>query len=95
MGRLSILCLAALCLAAALAQETTLTYIIEHELDQSDQYVELELSVQAEGRSMKSAISDAARVIAGIQRIAKHYCLSSGRAKGDCEEAVQASEYEV
>jgi hypothetical protein len=69
-------------------QETTLTYIIEHELDQSDQFVELELSVQAEGRSLQKAIADAARVIAAIERIAKQYCLESGRAKADCETAV-------
>ena len=39
MANLSIPCLLLLLFAAILAQETTLTYIIEHELDQSDQYV--------------------------------------------------------
>ena len=95
MGKLSILSVMLLCAAVVLAQETTLTYIVEHELDQSDQFVELELSVQTEGRSLQKAVANAGRVIAAIKRIAKQYCLESGRAKADCESAVEASKYEV
>ena len=43
-----------------------LTYIIEHEIDQSDHFVQLELSVNTVGKSLKATIADAARVIAKI-----------------------------
>lgn len=57
--------------------------------------MELELSVQSEGRSLRKAISDAAGTIANVQRIVQKYCLESGRAKGDCEGAVEVGRYEV
>lgn len=88
MGKLSILAVVLLIVGMVWGQETTLTYIIEHEIDQSDQYVELELTVQTEGRSMQKAIADAARVIAAINRITQKYCLESGRPKPECQEAV-------
>ena len=93
MANLSIPCLVVLLIVAVMAQDTTLTYIVEHELDQSDQFVELTLTVQTEGRSMRKAIDDAARVIAAIERISKKYCLEGGRSAADCEEAVEASKY--
>lgn len=41
MMKLNILLLLALTLSTLHAEDTVLTYIIEHEIDQSDQYVEL------------------------------------------------------
>jgi hypothetical protein len=55
--------------------------------------VQLDLSVQAEGRSLQKAIADAARVISAIETIAKRYCLEAGLPKKECEEAVEASQY--
>jgi hypothetical protein len=95
MANLSIPCLILLVVVAVMTQETTLTYIVEHELDQSDQFVELTLTVQTEGRSMRKTVDDAARVIAAIQRISKKYCLEGGRSGAECAEAVEASKYEV
>jgi hypothetical protein len=96
--RLSILLLA-LVLAAMVfgtnAEDTVLTYIIEHEIDQSDQFVELELTVQTEGKSLKAAIANAQRVIKNIEEISKGYCLESGKSKKDCEDIVEATKYEV
>jgi hypothetical protein len=57
--------------------------------------VQLDLSVQAEGRSLQKAIADAARVISAIETIAKRYCLEAGLPKKECEKAVEASQYEV
>lgn len=56
-------------------EQTVLTYIIEHEIDQSDHFVQLELAVNTVGKSLKIAIQDAARVIHKIETISKAYCI--------------------
>ena len=72
-----------------------LTYIIEHEIDQSDHFVQLELAVNTVGKSLKTAIEDAARVINKIEKISQAYCIESTKNKKECEDIVEATKYQV
>jgi hypothetical protein len=63
-GSIFTLILALLLLVPSLSADTTiLSYVIEHEIDQADNYVELTLSVQSEGKSLTNAIKSAETVL--------------------------------
>lgn len=80
------------------SQATILTYIVEREIDQEDQYVELTLKVQADGRSLAENIQSAASVIERIKNVVTSDCEMAAPKKSQakkCKELIEVSNYEV
>lgn len=66
----------------ARCKELTLSYIVEHELDQADNYVEASLILTVEGPSLSACIYSAKEIIKEIKEISRDYCLSHAKTKG-------------
>lgn len=77
-------------------KELALSYIVEHELDQADNYVEVSLTLTVEGPSLNACIYSAKEIIKDIKDISKEYCLSNAKTKDekeDCGDIVDISKY--
>jgi hypothetical protein len=59
--RLCLLCLLAMVVLANVP--TRMVYFVEHEDEQEEDYIEIIVSVEAESRSLVSAISSAAKTV--------------------------------
>jgi len=83
-------------LLCAHAQELTLTYITQHELDQADNYVQVSLTLALEGKSLRESIGQAREIIGEIRKVAVSYCHKHAvdrEAKQACAESVEVSEF--
>lgn len=71
-------------------EETHLTYFIDYEEEQEEDYIEVSLEIEAQSRSLVQAISSAGKVANEISVLANNYCKENAKkGKGDCKEAVE------
>jgi len=69
---------------------TTLIFYYEHEDEQAEDYIQVEVLVEAEGTSLTSTINSATATAAEIKTIAMDYCRGN-KGKGDCKEAAEVT----
>jgi cytochrome c-type biogenesis protein CcmH/NrfF len=81
----------AVLLVCSWAQEepTKLTFFIEHEEEQEEDYIEVSLKIKCQSRSLVDAISSAAKITSEVNSLAADYCKEyTKKGKGDCKQAV-------
>ena len=80
---------------AVVASSTTLTFYVDHEVEQPLDYVEINTVVKAEGESLEATIEDAANIIHDISTTAVAYCQTYAKSKDECEDIVETSPYSI
>lgn len=70
-------------------EPTHLTYFVEYEEEQEEDFIEVTLEIEAQSRSLVDAIASAGKVAAEVSSLANNYCREYfKKGKGDCKEAV-------
>jgi hypothetical protein len=74
---------------AVLAQgedTTTLTYFVDYEEEQEDDFIAAELLIQSQSVSLTQALGEAKQVMAEVTSIANEFCSQNKKkGKGDCK----------
>lgn len=70
-------------------EHTHLTYFIEYEEQQEEDFIQVGLQIQAQSGSLVEALSRAQKVAAEVTNLANNYCKQySKKGKDNCKEAV-------
>ena len=72
---------------------TTMTFLVEYESEAENDLIEVSLLVQAEGSSLKGALTEASRLVASITNIAESFCEEHKEGDIDCNEVVDTSDF--
>ena len=76
-------------LATAMAQgddTTTLTYFVEYEEEQEDDFIEAQLLVQSQSQQLTQALNEAKQAAGEVASIANDFCKQyTKKGKGDCK----------
>jgi hypothetical protein len=84
-----------LVLLVGLATSTTITFYVDHEVEQPLDYVEISAIVKTSGDSLEDTIDEAAAIIASVETAVKEYCRSYAKEKGECEGIVETDPYSI
>lgn len=68
---------------------TTLTYFVDYEEEQEEDFIEAQLLIQSQSQQLTGALNEAKQAASEVARIASDYCKQyTKKGKGDCKEAV-------
>lgn len=73
-------------------EATLLTYFIEYEEDQDDDFIEVGLAIKVESTSLSEAIAEAQGVADKVTKVGSKYCndfLKKSKKKPNCKEVVE------
>jgi hypothetical protein len=63
---------------------TTVTFYVDHEVEQPLDYVEISAIIKSSGESLEATIEDAAKIIAEVSGTVNSYCHSYAKDKTEC-----------
>jgi uncharacterized protein YggE len=70
-------------------ESTTLTFFVDYEEEQEEDFIEAQLLVQSQSPQLTQALNQAKQVAAQVTSLANDFCKRHAKkGKGDCKEAV-------
>ena len=74
---------------------TTLTFLIEYEPEPDNDYIEIGLTVEARGSSLKTAIQKVTQIVNQIENVAETFCEENPEEGANCDEVVDVEDFEI
>ncbi len=80
-----------LLLVAVLTQKdpVTLTYFVEHEVEQENDFIEITLTISAQSRTLTDALANAKKTAATVAALGDNYCQQTVKDSKECKDAVE------
>jgi hypothetical protein len=78
-----------------LTNSTTVTFYVDHEVEQPLDYVEISAIIKVGGESLESTIEDAVKIIKDIENSVNDYCQTYSKSKAECKDNVETSPYSI
>lgn len=79
-----------LLLIATIAQKdpVKVTYYVEHEVEQENDFIEITLEIKAKSRTLLDALTSAKKTADSVAELGKNYCQQTSKnPKEDCKDA--------
>lgn len=67
----------------------TITYFVEHEVEQENDFIEITLAIRAESRALTDALANAKKTAETVAAMGESYCLQTVKDTKKCKDAVE------